>query len=52
MHIIMIGFLSDMGMPSLMNQNYQENTTAVSSSAKYQIPDAYKGKNPRARRWN
>ena len=49
MHIIMIGFLSDMGMPSLMNQNYQENT-AVSSSAKYQIPDAYKGKNPRARR--
>lgn len=48
----MIGFLSDMGMPSLMNQNYQENTAAaaVSSSAKYQIPDAYKGKNPRARR--
>ena len=45
---IIIFFLSDMGISTIKNENYLEN--AVAQPAKYQIPDAYKGNNPKARR--
>ena len=41
-------FFSDMGISTIKNENYLEN--AVAQPAKYQIPDAYKGNNPKARR--
>ena len=45
--IIMISF-SDMGISTIKNENYLENV--VAQPAKYQIPDAYKGNNPKSRR--
>ena len=45
---IIIFFLSDMGISTIKNENYLENV--VAQPAKYQIPDAYKGNNPKARR--
>ena len=41
-------FFSDMGISTIKNENYLENV--VAQPAKYQIPDAYKGNNPKARR--
>ena len=46
--ILIMIFFSDMGISTIKNENYLEN--AVAQPAKYQIPDAYKGNNPKARR--
>ena len=46
--IINYDFFSDMGISTIKNENYLENV--VAQPAKYQIPDAYKGNNPKSRR--